>query len=56
MNLRHLVFFKELARTQHMAKAAENLGISQPSLSYAIKNSNTNWVFHFLKQMAVISS
>ncbi len=37
MNLRHLVFFKELARTQYMAKAAENLGISQPSLSYAIK-------------------
>lgn len=37
MNLRHLTFFKELARTQHMAKAAENLGISQPSLSYAIK-------------------
>ena len=36
MNLRHLVFFKELALTQHMAKAAENLGISQPSLSYAI--------------------
>ena len=37
MNLRHLEFFKELARTQHMAKAAENLRISQPSLSYAIK-------------------
>ncbi|BDZ32274.1 LysR family transcriptional regulator [Lactiplantibacillus sp. WILCCON 0030] len=37
MNLRHLQFFKELARTQHMAKAAENLGISQPTLSYAIK-------------------
>lgn len=37
MNLRHLVFFRELARTQHMARAAENLGISQPSLSYAIK-------------------
>lgn len=37
MNLRHLAFFKELAHTQHMAKAAENLGISQPSLSYAIK-------------------
>lgn len=37
LNLRHLEFFKELARTQHMAKAAENLGISQPSLSYAIK-------------------
>lgn len=37
MNLRHLYFFKELAQTEHMAKAAENLGISQPSLSYAIK-------------------
>ncbi|GEO69134.1 LysR family transcriptional regulator [Levilactobacillus acidifarinae] len=37
MNLRHLIFFKELARTQHMSQAAENLGISQPSLSYAIK-------------------
>lgn len=37
MNLRHLIFFRELAHTQHMARAAENLGISQPSLSYAIK-------------------
>ncbi|KRM77593.1 LysR family transcriptional regulator [Secundilactobacillus collinoides] len=37
MNLRHLQFFRELAKTQHMSKAAENLGISQPSLSYAIK-------------------
>lgn len=37
MNLRHLMFFRELAHTQHMAQAAENLGISQPSLSYAIK-------------------
>lgn len=37
MNLKHLEFFKELAETQHMAKAAEKLGISQPSLSYAIK-------------------
>jgi len=41
MNLRHLEFFKELARTQHMAKAAENLGISQPTLSYAIKKLET---------------
>lgn len=36
MNIRHLRFFVELAKTEHMAKAAENLGISQPSLSYAI--------------------
>lgn len=38
MNLKHLEFFVELAKTQHMAKAAKNLGISQPSLSYAIKS------------------
>ncbi|MQS52003.1 LysR family transcriptional regulator [Companilactobacillus mishanensis] len=38
MNLRHLIFFRELAKTQHMSKAAENLGISQPSLSYAMDN------------------
>lgn len=36
MNYRHLQFFVELAHTEHMAKAAEALGISQPSLSYAI--------------------
>ncbi|RVU70342.1 MULTISPECIES: LysR family transcriptional regulator [Lactobacillus] len=38
MNLRHLEFFMVLAKTEHMAKAAEELGISQPSLSYAINN------------------
>ncbi|MFD0897192.1 LysR family transcriptional regulator [Loigolactobacillus binensis] len=38
MNLRHLIFFRELARTQYMAEAAENLDISQPSLSYAISH------------------
>lgn len=38
MNLRHLEFFVELAHTEHMAKAAENLGITQPSLSYAISS------------------
>lgn len=37
MNLNHLEYFKVLAETQHMSKAAEKLGISQPSLSYAIK-------------------
>ncbi len=38
MNLRHLQFFVQLAKTEHMAKAAEILGISQPSLSYAISS------------------
>lgn len=37
LNIKHLVYFKELARTEHMSQAAENLGISEPSLSYAIK-------------------
>lgn len=37
MNINHLIYFEELAKTQHMSKAAEKLGISQPSLSYAIK-------------------
>lgn len=36
MNLRYLEFFVTLAKTEHMAKAAEELNISQPSLSYAI--------------------
>lgn len=38
MNIKHLQFFTVLAKTEHMAKAAEQLGISQPSLSYAINN------------------
>lgn len=38
MNIRHLRFFVELAKTEHMAKSAEKLGISQPSLSYAISS------------------
>ncbi|WP_125770879.1 LysR family transcriptional regulator [Companilactobacillus furfuricola] len=38
MNIKHLVYFRELAHTQHMSKAAENLGISQPTLSYSIDN------------------
>jgi len=38
MNLKHLKFFITLAKTEHMARAADLLGISQPSLSYAINN------------------
>lgn len=37
MNLNQLYYFKTLAKTQHMTKASELLNISQPSLSYAIK-------------------
>lgn len=38
MNFKHLTYFVQLAKTEHMAKAAELLGISQPSLSYAISS------------------
>lgn len=36
MNLYHLRYFVQLTRTQHYTKAAEQLNISQPSLSHAI--------------------
>lgn len=36
MNLFHLRYFVELARTQHYTRAAEKLCITQPSLSHAI--------------------
>ena len=37
MNFQHLEYFNELAETQYMAQAAEKLGISQTTLSYAVK-------------------
>lgn len=36
MNLRHLQYFKVLAKYEHYTQAATKLSISQPSLSYAI--------------------
>ncbi|MGN0997119.1 MAG: LysR family transcriptional regulator [Candidatus Ventricola sp.] len=36
MNLNHLIYFNTLAVTQHYARAAAELYISQPSLSHAI--------------------
>lgn len=36
MNLNHLMYFRVLARTEHYGRAALELYISQPSLSYAI--------------------
>ena len=34
--LRHLVYFREVARQLHFRKAAETLGVAQPALSRAI--------------------
>ena len=36
MTLKSLEYFKKLAELQHFTKAANELHISQPSLSYAI--------------------
>ena len=36
MNLNQLHYFVKLADTEHYTKAAEELNISQPSLSHAI--------------------
>ena len=36
MNLNHLYYFKTLARVEHYTRAAQELSITQPSLSHAI--------------------
>lgn len=41
MNLTHLKYFIELAETKHYTKAAEHLFITQPSLSHAISQLET---------------
>ena len=41
MNLLHLRYFVELAHTQHFTRAAEQLCITQPSLSHAITQLET---------------
>ncbi|MEG1585051.1 MAG: LysR family transcriptional regulator, partial [Anaerovorax sp.] len=38
MNLQHLYYFAELAKTLHYTEASKKLYISQPSLSYAIQS------------------
>lgn len=38
MNLYHLRYFVTLAKMQHYTKAAEQLCITQPSLSHAISS------------------
>jgi DNA-binding transcriptional LysR family regulator len=39
--LRHLVYFREVARQLHFRKAAETLGVAQPALSRAIAQLET---------------
>jgi len=37
-----LKYFIEVARTQHVSKAAERLGVTQPTLSYSLKRIETD--------------
>src|SRR3954451_12417525 len=39
--LRHLIYFREVARQLHFRKAAESLAIAQPALSRAIAQLET---------------
>lgn len=51
MNYNQLVYFSTLAHIEHYTKAAEILGISQPSLSHAISNLEDELgIFLFEKQ------
>ena len=36
MNLKHLEYFRVLAKIEHYTQAADHLSITQPSLTYAI--------------------
>ena len=38
MNLNQLYYFKKLSEVKHFTKAAQELHISQPSLSYSISS------------------
>lgn len=56
MTLQQLRYFTEMANTLHYTKAAEQLNISQPSLSYAISQlSKTLGVPLFMKEGVKIS-
>lgn len=49
MTLLQLLYFETLARVLHYTRAAEELHISQPSLSYSIAELERNWGSVFLK-------
>ena len=52
VNLLHLRYFVELARTEHYTRAAEKLCITQPSLSHAIAQLESELGFRSLRRAA----
>lgn len=49
MELTQLRYFAEIARCEHMTQAAENLNISQPALSHAMKGLEQELGVHLFK-------
>ena len=54
MNLYYLRYFVKLAQVQHYTKAAQQLCITQPSLSHAIAQLEKELGFRYLKKAAAI--
>ena len=50
LNLSYLRYFVTLAHVRHYTRAAEQLCITQPSLSHAIVQMERNWGFLSLKK------
>ncbi|MBU3217361.1 LysR family transcriptional regulator (plasmid) [Clostridium estertheticum] len=51
MEIREMKYIKELSESQNMAQAAENLYISQPALSKALKKIESNLGFNIFKKI-----
>ena len=56
MNLNHLHYFRVLAKTEHYTQAANQLDITQPSLSHAIAALEKDLAAICLKRRGAISS
>jgi DNA-binding transcriptional LysR family regulator len=45
MNTKQIEFILELAKTQNFNKAAENLGVSQPTMTYHLNSRSVSCIF-----------
>ena len=52
MNLYQIRYFVTLARKEHYRLAAQELGITQPSLTHAIQALGRSWASRFFKKKA----
>lgn len=56
MNLNHLHYFRVLAKTEHYTQAANQLDITQPSLSHAIAALEKDLGCYLFESRGAISS